>query len=206
LERNLDKDDFLRRFAETSAPDLGGFAEGGAGGSSVRKEEGQVLYRICKVFGPRRIIETGTHTGCSTNYLLAYAREQGATVFSFDVESRAGADIREELKENLVLVKPRARLLGRGVTDRDVREIREAVVRTAREGVDLFFHDSDHRYENARWEFDNITPHMRPGSPVILHDVLNSSDALQTCRLFDEISCAWKHVFDTPNGLGLAVL
>jgi len=180
--------------------------EGNAGGSSVRKIEGQVLYNICKVFLPKKILETGTHHGASTNYLLKYAQEDRATVYSFDVSSKAGSSIIKELKSNLVLKKSRRKIFPNKVTQADITKIRNLVVKTAQQGVDLFFHDSDHCYDNAKWEFDNITPYMKKNSPVIFHDVLHKTDKLQTNKLFDEIKSSWKHVFNTPSGMGLIVL
>ena len=199
----IKKDEFLESFSRVAPPDLGGFSEGNAGGQSVRKVEGQMLYRICKVFKPANILETGTHTGCSTNYLLKYAEEEGAMVHSFDVESGAGKDIMDALKGSLVLTKPKKRLL-RKVKRTDIDMIRAGVVEVARKGVDLFFHDSDHSYENVKWEYESVTPFMKKGSPVILHDVLHEQHGSR--RLFDEVECAWKHIIETPNGLGLIVL
>jgi len=201
----VDKNEFFEQFEVVEPPDLGGFMEGNAGGSSVRKEEGQVLYRICKVFKPKRVLETGTHTGSSTNYLLKYAQEEDAMVYSFDV-TRAGRDILDELRSRLVLTTCQPKLWRRPVDERQIERVRKKLLETAAAGVDLFFHDSDHRYENAKWEFDNITKFMEPGQPVILHDVLHQTDSAQTHALFHEVECSWRHIFPTANGLGLIVL
>lgn len=203
---NVENDKFMEKFSKISPPDLGGYAEGNAGGSSIRKIEGQILYKICKIFQPKRIIETGTHSGCSTNYLLKYAQEYEATVYSFDVVNSSGESIIENLKSNLVLKKARKKLWHGNVSQDDISNIRNLVLETAIKGVDLFFHDSDHRYDNAKWEFENITPYMGKGSAVILHDVLNNTTEHETHLLFSEVACSWKHIFDTPNGIGLIVL
>ena len=200
----MNKETCLKEIAAITPPNLGGFAEGNAGGQAVRKQEGQLLYALCKVFLPENILETGTHTGCSTNYLLKYATEHSATVTTFDVESKAGKDIMQSLSANLVLHKPKKRILTRKVRPVDIANIRKLVLERATAGIDLFFHDSDHSYENAKWEYDNITPLMKKGSAVILHDV--SRQRHGTRQLFDEVECDWKHIFDTPNGLGLIVL
>ena len=137
---------------------------------------------------------------------MKYAKEEGASVYSFDVESSAGKCIIKKLRTNLISKKPKRKLLRRQVNNADIAEIRDYVLETAKEGIDLFFHDSDHRYENAKWEYDNITHYMKKGSPIILHDILHKSAEHETHRLFDEINCSWKHVFQTPNGLGIIVL
>jgi predicted O-methyltransferase YrrM len=201
---SLNKTEFLEKLSTVTLPDLGGFAKGNAGGQAVRQQEGQLLYGICTVFLPKTVLETGTHTGCSTNYLLKYAKEHNSTVDSFDVEGRAGEDLMPDLTGNLTLHKPKKRLLSKKVTSADIELIREKVLETAAKGVDLFFHDSDHSYDNAKWEYDNVTPFMKKGSVVLLHDVLQERHG--TRQLFDEIECEWKHIFDTPNGLGIIVL
>jgi predicted O-methyltransferase YrrM len=202
----IEKDKFMEIFSNIVPPDLGGYLEGNAGGSSIRKIEGQTLYKICSVFQPKRIVETGTHSGCSTNYLLKYAVENRATVHSFDVVSNAGADIIKDLRSALVLNKPKRKLWRSNVSDNGITMVRNLVLETAQKGIDLFFHDSDHKYENVKWEFDNITCFMEKGSPVILHDVLNDTANHETHLLFKEVVCSWKHIFDTPSGLGLIVL
>lgn len=201
----MTRDEFIERLNQITPPDLGGFGEGNAGGSSVRVEEGQALYKICKIFGPKKIIETGTHNGASTNYLLKYAQEDNATVYTFDI-SKSGQNILNELKKNLILINCQPRFWKRRVDDKQIHRVRNRLIETAADGVDLFFHDSDHRYENAKWEYDHIAPHMKRGQVVILHDVLYSTDMLQTRRLFDEIECTWKHIIETHNGLGVVVL
>jgi len=202
----IEKDKFMEIFSNIVPPDLGGYLEGNAGGSSIRKIEGQTLYKICSVFQPKRIVETGTHSGCSTNYLLKYAVENRATVYSFDVVSNAGADIIKDLRSALVLNKPKRKLWRKDVNLEDIKKTRDMFIETAQRGIDLFFHDSDHRYKNVKWEFDNITCFMGKGSPVILHDVLNDTANHETHLLFKEVVCSWKHIFDTPSGLGLIVL
>jgi predicted O-methyltransferase YrrM len=202
----VDRDKFIEIYSDIVAPDLGGYSEGHAGGSSVRKVEGQILYKICRAFKPKKLMETGTHVGCSTNYLLQYAQEEGATVYSFDVDSNAGKAIIPHLRTNLILCKPKKQFWSRGRSQERIETVRRHILETARQGIDFFFHDSDHRYENAKWEFENVAEHMRKGSAVVLHDVLNETPEHQTHKLFAEVVCSWKHIFDTPNGLGLIVL
>ncbi|MBF0193545.1 MAG: class I SAM-dependent methyltransferase [Magnetococcales bacterium] len=204
----LSKNETLERISAIIPPNLGGFGAENSGGSSVSTQEGGLLYAICKVFQPKKIIETGTHHGTTTNYLLKYCSEDEGHVYSFDV-IRAGQSILPELKmNNLTLTTPKRLLLRPKGDEKDVSFIRNAVKSCANDnGCDLFLHDSDHRYENVRWEWDTIRPHMVTNQIVVLHDVLGNSDMLQTNQLFDEVvDCQWKHIFETENGLGLIVL
>ena len=102
----MNKEGLLQRIEEISAPDLGGFGEKGGGGASVRKLEGQLLFKICAAIDAKKIIETGTHAGCSTNYLLEWASKINAHVYTYDVQENAGKYIDTNKKSFLTQFKP----------------------------------------------------------------------------------------------------
>jgi predicted O-methyltransferase YrrM len=37
--------------------------------------------------------------------------------------------------------------------------------------VDMFFHDSDHSYENMLMEFETVWPRLKPGGYILADDV-----------------------------------
>jgi predicted O-methyltransferase YrrM len=37
--------------------------------------------------------------------------------------------------------------------------------------IDIFFHDSEHTYDNMVWEFQTVWPGLKPGGKLLAHNV-----------------------------------
>ena len=140
------------------------------------------LYTLCRVLKPTVVVETGVAGGVSSSYILhALDKNNHGKLYSIDVpwytvtnnwkadftdedmkvqpiEKQSGWIIPESLKGRWEL------LLGR-TSDR-LSDLLNKVG-----PVDVFFHDSEHSYENMSWEFRTLWPGLRKGGILVAHNV-----------------------------------
>jgi predicted O-methyltransferase YrrM len=132
---------------------------------AVEELTGLFLYYVVRLLKPTTVVETGVANGHSSFYTLAaLTRNDAGTLHSFDIDSTAG-----------VLVEDRARWRLHISNDRGP----EAELRAELQllgSVDVFLHDSDHRYLAQLFEYETTWPFMRPGG-LFASDDINSSFA-----------------------------
>jgi predicted O-methyltransferase YrrM len=140
------------------------------------------LYTLCRVLKPTVVVETGVASGVSSSYILrALDNNDHGKLFSIDVpwytvthnwkadftdedikihpiEKQSGWIIPKSLKGRWEL------LMGR-TSDR-LSDLLNKVG-----SVDVFFHDSEHSYENMSWEFRTLWPSLRKGGILIAHNI-----------------------------------
>jgi predicted O-methyltransferase YrrM len=128
-----------------------------------------VVYAIARMCGPKIAVETGTHTGMSSTFILHAMRDAkmpNATLHSIDrrADPMVGCLIPENLRPGFVL---------------HLGEVDELLKSDALPGeIDLFLHDSTHRYQYQRWEFESFWPRLRSGGFLVSHDVDNNASFL----------------------------
>lgn len=134
--------------------------------------EGKFLYALCRAFKPERVVETGPGTGISSSFILKALAENGIGEM-WSIEA------------GVLRVEPLKLKFGQFVPD-DLRgrwhlamgESRDLLPKLLSDikRIDLFFHDSDHSYENMLWEFNEAWPFIRPGGLLAADDInFNSS-------------------------------
>ena len=127
-------------------------------------------YVACRLAKPGLVMETGVAYGLTTAYVLAALRENDSGVLhSVDLppvvsgmDRLLGCVIPGELR-------PRWRLhrgSSRRVLPRLFRELGE---------INVFIHDSDHRYENVAFELHSAWPFLSPSAVVIADDIETST-------------------------------
>jgi hypothetical protein len=140
----------------------------------------EVLYLIVRAIRPRRIVETGVAAGFSTAYLLQGLHDnQGGSLVSIDLPTtdpagRLDADGTQDRAH-----VPSAGLTGfvvppalRGPWTLQLGASKD-LLPAAVEGtpLDLFIHDSDHSYDNMRWEYSTAWPHLSAGGWLLSDDI-----------------------------------
>lgn len=125
------------------------------------------LYVLVKTYRPRVVVETGSYRGMSTAFILKGMQDAGVVdgkVYSIDNKPDAslGALIPEELKSGFVSL---------------IGDVKTFVVNDELPGeIDMFLHDSSHRYQYQRWEFEVFWPRIKAGGCLVSHDVnMNAS-------------------------------
>lgn len=136
----------------------------GAIGSSLAG----ILYAIIRSLAPEVVLETGVASGVSSAYILrALEKNRKGKLFSIDLPSerwpvpegeQPGWLIPEELKQRWTL------RLGRS------SEILPDILEQLK-SVDIFLHDSEHSYENMKWEYQIVWPYLNCGGLLLSHDI-----------------------------------
>lgn len=158
-------------------------------------------YAIARLRRPELIVETGVHDGLGSTALLRALQRNDAeaspgTLLSIDRRPAAGWLIPDELR-------PRHHLV-----------VGDALVEiprlTAGRRVDMFIHDSDHRYEHETAEFETVVDQAGPGA-ILLSDNAHASTAFADfCARRSLPFRFWKEIprghFYPGAGIGLAVV
>ncbi len=135
----------------------------------ISKDEVRSIYTIIRARRPDIVIETGMGPGVSTTAIL-WAMKRKGRLISIDPGIPYGRGDREigfiipsDLKSNLDYVK-------------GVSSIKLEGVLNSMQRLDVFFHDSDHSYENVKFELNSVWPKIR-NNPLILVDNYDWSEA-----------------------------
>jgi predicted O-methyltransferase YrrM len=135
----------------------------------ITKDEVRSIYSVIRERKPEIVIETGMGSGVSTVSILSAMNDKGKLI-SIDPglpygkgDREVGFIIPSSMKSNLVYVK--------GTSS----ERLEGVLRTLPR-LDVFFHDSDHSYQNVKFELGLVWPKIKE-NPLILIDNYDWSEA-----------------------------
>jgi predicted O-methyltransferase YrrM len=133
---------------------------------------GKFLYFIIRLSKPEVMVETGVAHGVSSWTILnAMHRNGKGKLYSIDLPNK---DLKSYNPENI------AKSSGWVVPD-VLRQRWELQLGSSKEllpalmsrlgNIDVFFHDSDHSYENMHFEFKTVLPHVRKNGLIISDDV-----------------------------------
>ncbi len=132
---------------------------------AIDRDLGVILYALVRVLKPTVVLETGVSAGTSSAYILCALEEnRDGRLFSIDLPmdeyklEQPGWIVPDELRHRWRLILSRSS---------------EALPALLQEvgTVDMFFHDSDHSYENMLWEYRSIWPHLRHGGLLLSHNI-----------------------------------
>ena len=112
-------------------------------------------------------METGVSSGLSSSYLLlALEKNKKGKLYSIDFPikgvvfpegAQSGWVIPDELRHRWYLSIGKSSLMMPAILEN-------------LKSVDVFFHDSEHTYENMRWEYETVWPYLNPGL-LLSHDI-----------------------------------
>jgi predicted O-methyltransferase YrrM len=146
--------------------------------SSMGLFDSAVLMALVRRFAPSICVETGGNLGMSSSFILQGMLEagvQGGKLLSVEVDPNisVGSMIPERLKSGF---NP---LIG------DVKQFMKK--KTFPDQIDLFLHDSSHRYKYQYLEFRYFWKRLKPNGVLVSHDVnFNAS-------FVDFVSTTYKH-------------
>jgi predicted O-methyltransferase YrrM len=146
--------------------------------SSMGLFDSAVLMALVRKFAPAICVETGANLGMSSSFILQGMHEAGVKagkLFSVEVDPKipVGSMIPERLKSGF---NP---LIG------DVKQFMKKDVFP--DQIDLFLHDSSHRYKYQYLEFRYFWKKLGPTGALVSHDVnFNAS-------FVDFVSTTYKH-------------
>jgi len=139
----------------------------------VEKESSLLLYALVRATGPDRVVETGVANGASSFFLLHALRKNGrGQLASVDVRGNVGGLL----------------------DDSERREWRLTILGASRRGaqfkslvadgppIDVFLHDSDHRYLWQMLELESAVANMATRSIVLCDDADSSYAFLDYCH------------------------
>ena len=120
------------------------------------------LYALTRWQRPIVVVESGGYVGMSSAFILKALADEGLTnskLYSMeqDRDCPHGALVPNELRPQLVALSGRAEDLVAG----DELPAK----------IDMFLHDSSHRYRHMLWEFREFWGRLRPGGLLVSHDV-----------------------------------
>jgi len=128
---------------------------------------GPVLYLACRLMRPETVVETGVADGCSSCLILAALAANGkGNLRSIDLPNQPGEEI---ARPTGWLVPPELRSRWELIVG-DARNLLPPLLERLGE-IDLFFHDSDHSYENMTREFGLAWAHLKTGGALVADDV-----------------------------------
>jgi predicted O-methyltransferase YrrM len=154
IERSNLTSTLTRRIADRRGLPIGGMTTTG---------RGPVLYVICRLVKPKIVVETGVASGVSSAYILHALHQNGqGTLYSIDYptpgeELQTGWLVPEEMRNRWRLI--------RGKSSEKLPDLLNDILE-----VDLFLHDSDHSYQNMRFEFETVWPYLRKEGILLSDD------------------------------------
>ena len=160
------------------------------------------IVRECE---PRMFMEIGTAHGGS---LFCWAQVAHPEVFLISLDLPGGrwggGYTPEQIPHFHQFLHPGQQLasvLGDSRSPAAVAQVRELL---AGRELDALFIDGDHTYEGAKDDFENYSPHVRPGGLVLLHDIYEGVDGgdptVQVHRLWRELTDTHEcHAIEGPR-------
>lgn len=133
---------------------------------SLDDESGLLLYILCKIMQPEKVVETGVAYGLSSMYILQALEENNkGSLYSIDsifspwqTKKMIGSAIPSHLKHRWEFnFAPSSEILNELMSSLD--------------SVDLFFHDSLHTYRNMMFEFKTAWPFILKNGLLISDDI-----------------------------------
>jgi len=126
----------------------------------------ELLYALVRALRPRTVIETGVAAGTTTAYVLAALADNGAGhLHSIDLPATA------QLANGYVAVAVPTSLRDRWTYHwGSSRRLLPPLLARTRGTLDLFIHDSDHRYSAMRWELDQAFSNLSPTGWLVADD------------------------------------
>lgn len=138
------------------------------------------LYVACRLLRPEIVVETGVADGFSSAFIL-YALENNKKghLYSIDLPNQKGQElgtgkfsgwlVPEEFKYKWTLIfgSSKERLPNL------LEELRE---------IDIFYHDSDHSYDNMMFEFEAAIKYIKQNGILISDDVTENGAFEEFCK------------------------
>lgn len=118
--------------------------------------EAEALYLLLRATKPEKVVEISPCDGWSTTWILkALADNQTGSLESFDIHDKSKRFVPQQLADRWSL---------------HVGDVRADTAPLPDE-VDFLLIDSKHTQGFAKWYLKEVLPKVKPGSPVVIHDI-----------------------------------
>lgn len=129
------------------------------------------IYVTCRMFKPEIVVETGVASGFSSAFILqALELNQKGRLFSIDLPNQPGQEIENETGW---LVPKNLRYRWKLILGSSKEKL--PVLLRDLERVDLFYHDSEHSYENMMFEFNTVWKYLKPEGQLLADDITENA-------------------------------
>ena len=149
--------------------------------SPMCSEDRYATYVVARCVAPTVAVETGIAHGISSACLLA-AMETGGTgkliSIEIDDDPRIGQCVPASLRHRWVTHTGSSLELLSGIL-------------AEQQTIDLFLHDSDHRYRHVWRELELAWPYVRPGGVICAHDILHNNAFPRFVQKHESEIAAW---------------
>lgn len=150
------------------------------------------LYAVVRARRPQVMIETGGTPGKSTAFILrAMALNNTGHLYTIDLPPPEITENKLDEHDSWHEQRP-ANLASNWAVPDSLRTRHTLLLGTSREHLpslpqalghtDIFFHDSDHSYENMMWEFETAFPALSPQGLLLSGDVLANTSFFEFCQ------------------------
>ena len=167
------------------------------------------LYLVCRLSKPTIVVETGVASGVSSTAVLqALQDNDSGELHSVSLPEEASTSVDKDAvgKRELGWIIPKQLKekwhLHRGAS----REVLPSLLREL-SPIDMFFHDSDHSFENVTFELKEAIPSLRSGGVIIVDDVNFAYVRSAFSNACNEIQVKpWyiPRLFPSPEEMGIA--
>ncbi len=135
--------------------------------SSTSRKKGELLYRLARYFGAKKILELGTSLGLGSMYLAAVSED--AEVWSIEGCPELAATAVKNISD--------AGFGNIRIIEGSFEEVLPSVIERM-ERVDFVFFDGDHRKQSLLWQFEQCLG-KSTGETVFVFDDIHWSDEME---------------------------
>lgn len=141
------------------------------------------FYVICRIVSPEVVVETGVADGFSTSFILkALERNNKGRLYSIDLPNQPGQVLENTRTTGWIVpenLRPRWELT-LGSSREKLPELLNRIKK-----IDIFYHDSDHSFENMTFEFNYSFSYLNTDGLILADDITDN-------RAFDDF-CVKTH-------------
>jgi predicted O-methyltransferase YrrM len=157
----------------------------------------ELLYVLVRLVKPLTVVETGVSAGISSAYILqALDDNQRGRLYSIDYPNYAIQEAEKVVQTGFAVptyLRHRWSLMEGKSAD---------VLPTLNRNLDsinIFIHDSEHSYDNMKFEYEEVWDNISYGGLLISHDINDN-------KAFREFALKWKHEYKEVYFTGLGVI
>jgi len=178
LYAELEQSDFTREMAAKS-----GIKTGLWDFSMLSVLRAPSIYVLCRVLQPRIVVETGVCSGFSSAFIL-YALHKNNTgrLYSIDLPNQPGQNIPGGKGVGWLVPEW---LKGKWELGLGSSKEKLPVLLSKLNKIDIFYHDSDHSYENMWFEFNISWDFLKNGGLLLSDDITENKAFNDFYRLKD---------------------
>ncbi|OGS11944.1 MAG: hypothetical protein A2234_04710 [Elusimicrobia bacterium RIFOXYA2_FULL_58_8] len=129
----------------------------------------EIIYALTRLLKPERAVETGVANGISSFFILSAMQKNGkGALVSIDYVPENGPSFLPEGKQAGWLVPQELRPRWELITGRTSETLPPLLARPGQ--LDIFIHDSEHSYENMKFEYAAAWPRLKAGGLLLSDD------------------------------------